>query len=166
MKLLCLLLLSLSSLICQETDVSTPTEIVYTGSGPVRGKEVVKDGKTQYEFLGVPFAQPPVGSLRFMPPQPVEPWVEVKETVKDGATCIQAVSELSDDYGETGTNSEESEDCLTLNIFTNSLGSKKAPQAVMVWIYGGGFSLGSKDIYRMNGLVAEDVVLVAMNYRP
>merc|ERR1719384_94502 len=166
MKLLCLLLLSLSSLICQETDGSTPTEIVYTGSGPVRGREVIKDGKTQYEFLGVPFAQPPVGPLRFMPPQPVKPWVEVMEAVKDGATCIQAVSELSEEFAsETGTNAEESEDCLTLNIFTNSLGSRKAPQAVMVWIYGGGFTLGSKDIYRMSALVAEDVVLVAMNYR-
>merc|ERR1719384_442915 len=105
MKLLCLLLLSLSSLICQETDGSTPTEIVYTGSGPVRGREVIKDGKTQYEFLGVPFAQPPVGPLRFMPPQPVKPWVEVMEAVKDGATCIQAVS-------ETGDNTAASEDCL------------------------------------------------------
>merc|ERR1719225_2058207 len=101
-----------------------------------------------------------------MPPQPVKPWVEVMEAVKDGATCIQAVSELSEEFAaETGDNTAESEDCLTLNIFTNSLGSKKAPQAVMVWIHGGGFSLGSKDIYRMNGLVAEDIVLVAMNYR-
>merc|ERR1719468_255376 len=164
MKQLCVLLLSLTLSFCQETDF-TSTDIVYTGSGPVRGKEVVKDGKTRYEFLGVPFAQPPVGPLRFMPPLPVKPWVEVKEAVKDGATCVQAVSELSEEFGETGTNTDESEDCLTLNIFTNSLGSKKAPQAVMVWIYGGGFALGSKYIYRMNGLVAEDVVLVAMNYR-
>ena len=132
----------------------------------MRGKEVIKDGKTQYEFLGVPFAQPPIGPLRFMPPQPVKPWVEVMEAVKDGATCIQAVSELSEEFAaETGDNTAESEDCLTLNIFTNSLGSKKPPQAVMVWIHGGGFTLGSKDIYRMSGLVAEDVVLVAMNYR-
>ena len=132
----------------------------------MRGKEVIKDGKTQYEFLGVPFAQPPVGPLRFMPPQPVKPWVEVMEAVKDGATCIQAVSELSEEFAsENGGNTAESEDCLTLNIFTNSLGSKKPPQAVMVWIHGGGFTLGSKDIYRMSGLVAEDVVLVAMNYR-
>ena len=147
MKQLCVLLLSLTLSFCQETNF-TSTDIVYTGSGPVRGKEVVKDGKTRYEFLGVPFAQPPVGPLRFMPPLPVKPWVEVKEAVKDGATCIQAVSELSEEFGETGYNTEESEDCLTLNIFTNSLGSKKAPMAVMVWIYGGGFALGSKDIYR------------------
>ena len=167
MKLLGLLLFSLSLSLCQETEKTSekisPTEIVYTGSGPVKGKEVVKDGKTQYEFLGVPYAQPPVGDLRFLPPQPVKPWVEVREAFEDGATCIQSVSELLPE--ETGANQQESEDCLTLNIFTNSLGDKKAPQAVMVWIHGGGFSLGSKDIYRMNGLVAEDIVLVAMNYR-
>ena len=89
--------------------------------------------------------------------------------------CYQA-GELP---GSLGGNTEQSEDCLTLNIFTKrwALGrcrtlhsvvcrfDAEKPLAVMVWIHGGGFTLGGKDIYRMQGIIDKDVVLVAMNYR-
>ena len=81
--------------------------------------------------------------------------------------------------GALGDNTEQSEDCLTLNIFTNrwALGrcrtlhsvlyrlDAEKPLAVMVWIHGGGFTLGGKDIYRMQAIIDKDVVLVAINYR-
>ena len=67
--------------------------------------------------------------------------------------------------GALAGNTDSSEDCLTLNVFTPSLDSESGPLPVMVWIHGGGFTLGSKDLYRMSAVVKEDVILVAMNYR-
>ena len=138
-------------------------ETVYTESGPIRGKEEIRNGQKQIVFLGIPYAQAPIGKLRFQPPQPVKPWKEVRNALNNGPKCLQASDDVIPE--ETGGNFQESEDCLTLNIFTNSLGSNKAPQAVMVWIHGGGFTVGSKDIIRMDAIVAEDIVLVAINYR-
>ena len=175
-----ILLLGLSS--CQEAETEKDydeelTDIVRTGSGPIQGKKYTKDGKEQFEFLGIPYAEPPVGKLRFKPPVPVSPWTKVYEAFSDGATCMQQASPFEEEaLTDEGRDEDHagfadlfeniSEDCLTLNVFTNSMGSfDKPPQAVMVWIHGGGFTLGSKDIYRMDNLVQEDVVLVAMNYR-
>ena len=136
--------------ICQEDP------LVITRSGPVKGKKVTENGKDRYEFLGIPFAEPPVGKLRFKPPVPVSPWSDVREAFSDGPACIQKVGEF------LGSTDGTSEDCLTLNIFSPSLRSNKA---VMLWIHGGGFTQGSKDIYRLNGLLSEDVVYVSINYR-
>ena len=123
-------------------------------------KVTPKGDNSHYEFLGIPFAQPPVGRLRFMAPQPVRPWPQVLEAFEDGAECIQTQSDLE------GTGSDFSEDCLTLNVFSNNIGTFRRPlQPVMVWIHGGGFTQGSKNIYKMKTLLDEDVVLVAMNYR-
>ena len=175
-----ILLLGFSS--CQEAETKKDydedlTDVVRTGSGPIQGKKYTKDGKEQFEFLGIPYAEPPVGKLRFKPPVPVSPWTNVYEAFSDGATCMQQASPFEEEaLTDEGRDEDHagfadlfeniSEDCLTLNIFTNSMGSfNKPPQAVMVWIHGGGFTLGSKDIYRMDNLVQEDVVLVAMNYR-
>ena len=136
--------------ICQEDP------LVITRSGPVKGKKVTENGKDRYEFLGIPFAEPPVGKLRFKPPVPVSPWSDVREAFSDGPACIQKVGEF------LGNTEGTSEDCLTLNIFSPSLRSNKA---VMLWIHGGGFTQGSKDIYRLTGLLSEDVVYVSINYR-
>ena len=140
-----------------------PTDIVYTGSGPILGSEELRNGEKQFVFLGIPYAQPPITELRFKPPKPVKPWVEVKDASNNGPKCLQASGDVIPE--ETGGNFNESEDCLTLNIFTNSLGHKRAAQAVMIWIHGGGFTVGSKDIVRMDEIVAEDIVLVTINYR-
>ena len=57
---------------------SEPSQIIFTNSGPIQGKKVTPEGdESHYEFLGIPFAQPPVGRLRFMAPQPVRPWSQV-----------------------------------------------------------------------------------------
>ena len=123
----------------------------------------LRNGEKQFVFLGIPYAQPPINELRFKPPQPVKLWVEVKDALNNGPKCLQASGDVIPE--ETGGNFNESEDCLTLNIFTKSLGNKRAAQAVMIWIHGGGFTVGSKDIVRMDGIVAEDIVLVTINYR-
>ena len=159
---------------CQDTDKtesvqnseSTSTEDtksqvfgpIYTKSGPVKGKRIDKDGSTHSEFLGIPYAEPPIGKLRFKSPKPVQKWNETLEAYTDGPMCIQTES------FETGGSSDMAEDCLTLNIFTKSIDLDE-PKAVMIWIYGGGFTSGSKNIYRMQGIIDENVILVAMNYR-
>ena len=162
-NLILFLLLEVS--LCQETNNLPPetSEILYTESGPIRGLKINKYGMDLYGFLGIPYAKPPIGKLRFKPPEPVTPWSDVFDAYKNGPQCLQPPSPLSEPFGET------SEDCLTLNVFTNNIGSdglfRKKPQAVMVWIHGGGFVAGSKDLYRMDELLTEDVVYVAMNYR-
>merc|ERR1712183_1192488 len=136
-----------------------PTQTFYTGSGPLQGRKVTTaTGSSHYEFLGIPFAEPPIGRLRFRAPQSVQPWQETLEASKDGSTCLQPQTGF-----EFGDLSNMSEDCLTLNIFTTSTRHHNKP--VMFWIHGGGFTSGSKDLYRMRGLIEEGVVLVSTNYR-
>ena len=65
-----------------------PTDIVYTSSGPVRGFEEIRMGKKQFVFLGIPYAQPPINKLRFKPPEPIKPWLEVKEALDNGPNTL------------------------------------------------------------------------------
>merc|ERR1712227_568988 len=148
---------------CQdENDSIERTDTINTESGPVRGIKINKYGMDLYGFLGIPYAEPPVGSLRFKPPKPISSWIDVLDADKNGPQCLQVSEFLTEDE-------ESSEDCLTLNVFTNNIGTngpfRKKSQPVMVWIHGGGFTIGSKDLYRMDELLTEDVVYVAMNYR-
>ena len=151
-----------------EGDVSTNiknvqedvTDIVSTGSGKIQGKKVTKNGKSHLEFLGIPYAEPPIGKLRFKPPVPVQPWSNIFEAFQDGFLCLQTPNPFVPNF----TEDDMSEDCLTLNIFTNDINMNKS-KPVMIWIHGGAFYLGSKDRYRMQPLIDEDVILVAMNYR-
>ena len=65
------------------------TKVVNTLSGPVRGKKVTQDDHHHFEFLGIPYAEPPLGKLRFKPPEPVKPWTDVYEAFSDGPVCYQ-----------------------------------------------------------------------------
>jgi para-nitrobenzyl esterase len=115
-------------------------------------------------FKGIPFAAPPVGNLRWMPPQPVTPWDGVRSALEYGTIAPQ--NPIPAGFIGGGEPERQSEDCLYLNVYSPGLDNKKRP--VMVWIHGGAFSLGSgsEHNYR-NGSIAErgDVVLVAINYR-
>ena len=84
--LLCLVLSCLNVSFAEE---DKETEIIQTGSGPIKGKVVLKNDKKHYEFLGIPFAQPPVGTLRFKPPEPVAPWKDVLNAFTNGPACMQ-----------------------------------------------------------------------------
>ena len=130
--------------------------VIQTGSGKIQGVEVQEGERMFNRFLGIPFAEPPVGKLRFQPPVPVRPWSEELEATHNGPACVQMVTPA------LGPNEGVSEDCLRLNIFTKSLNDS---QAVMVWIHGGGYSSGSKDRYKMRDIVDKDIVLVTVNYR-
>ena len=111
-------------------------------------------------FKGIPFAQPPVGELRWRPPQPVKPWAGVRLATEWGHPCMQ---EQKPDPGiGPGT---PSEDCLTLNIFAPPDTGSMHP--VMVFIFGGGFIQGAASAPLFDGtyFAQHGIVLVTCNYR-
>lgn len=144
-----------------------------TQKGKVLGKYVHLEGFSQpvAVFLGIPFAKPPLGSLRFTPPQPAEPWNYVKNTTAYPPMCSQdAVG--GQVLSELFTNRKEniplkfSEDCLYLNIYTPADLTKKSRLPVMVWIHGGGLVVGGASTYDGLALAAhENVVVVTIQYR-
>lgn len=119
----------------------------------------VRDGDVA-SFKGIPFAAPPVGELRWKPPQPVKPWDGVRAADKYGAICEQKYNAQDNGVGPL----PKSEDCLTLNVFAPAT-SRSAP--VMVWIHGGGFVNGSGTaaLYDGTALARQGVVVVTLNYR-
>jgi para-nitrobenzyl esterase len=148
-------------------------------SGRIRG--TAEGGVAAY--LGIPYAAPPVGSLRWEPPQPVTPWSAVRPCTQFGPACPQPASPFGRDVGR------QDEDCLYLNVWTaaeapvSTLGggsgegeahrpspssaSATAGRPVMVWIHGGGCSIGAGSLPYYNGrrLAEQGVVLVTLNYR-
>ena len=129
---------------------------VTISSGALAG---VRDGDV-ISFKGVPFATPPVGELRWRPPQPVKPWRGVRAADKHGSLCQQKYNPGDNGVGPLPM----SEDCLTLNVFAPE-GAKRLP--VMVWIHGGGFVNGSGTaaLYDGAALARQGVVVVTLNYR-
>ena len=126
-------------------------------NGPISGME--QNGVTAY--LGIPYAAPPVGDLRWMPPEPARAWTQPLEASKHGSTCPQNA-----DFGvfaEAGGK----EDCLFLNVFSKSRqDSATAKRPVLVWFHGGGYVAGTGDDYDASKLVnLGDAVVVTINYR-
>src|ERR1700730_10180097 len=116
-------------------------------------------------YLGLPFAAPPVGDLRWKPPQPATPWQGVRAATSFGPQCLQPGGSPKSVYFEySGGDLPSSEDCLTLNVWAPT-DAKDLP--VMVWIYGGGFQVGSSSRPVFNGtrLAERGVIVVSMNYR-
>ncbi len=133
--------------------------LVQTAEGPVQG--VTGNGMNQ--FLGIPFAAPPVGPLRWQPPKPPAAWTQTLTATSFGKTCAQ-ITELGVFAGPVSN----SEDCLFLNVFTPAkAGAKKLP--VLVWIHGGGLFDGESNDYDASALVkggpAGPTVVVTINYR-
>lgn len=133
---------------------------VQTASGLVQGT-VSTDGKVHI-YKGIPYAAPPVGDLRWKPPQPVTPWQGVRNTTEFGARCMQGRIFADMVFRDPGP----SEDCLNLNVWTPA-DSPNSKLPVMVWIFGGGFQAGATSEPRQDGenLAHRGVVIVSMNYR-
>ncbi|XP_026633091.1 carboxylesterase 1C-like isoform X1 [Microtus ochrogaster] len=169
---LCALVLA-SLAVCTVWGHPSSPPIVNTVHGKVLGKYVSLEGFAQpvAVFLGVPFAKPPLGSLRFAPPQPAEPWSFVKNATSYPPMCSQdAVG--GQVLSELFTNRKESiplkfsEDCLYLNIYTPADLRKNIRLPVMVWIHGGGLMIGGASPYDGLALSAhENVVVVTIQYR-
>jgi len=127
-----------------------PSPIVKTVQGPVMG--VI--GPTVSTFLGIPYAAPPVGDLRWWPPQPVVPWTTPLDASQFGNICPQG--------------GNRNEDCLYLNVYvpTKALESPGHHFPVMVWVHGGAFLEGAGSQYEPTRLVTMgDVIVVTINYR-
>jgi para-nitrobenzyl esterase len=127
--------------------------VVGTSHGAVRG---LANGAID-EFLGIPYAAPPVGVLRWRPPQPAARWSGVRDATQFGPHCPQAPSP----FGQAST----SENCLFLNVFTSSRQSARRHNPVMVWIHGGALVTGESDDYLPTNLVQDGVTVVTINYR-
>jgi para-nitrobenzyl esterase len=135
---------------------SAPT--VTIDSGALSG---ASDGAVDI-YKGIPYAAPPVGALRWMPPATPASWTGTRDATAFGAICPQP--QRPDGGIAMGAGATQSEDCLSLNVFTPH-GAHKAP--VMVWIHGGAhrFGSGSGAIYDGTMFAKEGVVLVSINYR-
>ena len=132
------------------------TPVVTIDSGAIGGAYV--NGLVRY--LGIPYAAPPVGNLRWKPPQPVKHWNGVKACVKVGPECPQVK------LIPTKNAPPQSEDCLYLNVWTPAkAASRRLP--VMFWIHGGAYQLGAGGLPLYDGekLASRGVVVVTINYR-
>jgi para-nitrobenzyl esterase len=134
---------------------------VKTEQGKVHGK-TINGGKVK-AFLGLTYAAPPVGDLRWKAPQPPAKWKGERDATNFGARCAQG--HYNDDM--IFLDGGESEDCLSLNIYAPAGASRKSKLPVMFWIYGGGYSGGASSDRRYTGdfLATRGVVLVSINYR-
>lgn len=139
----------------------SPDRVVVIDGGPVAG--ALDDGVVAYK--GIPFAAPPVGPLRWRPPQPVKPWKAVLAADSYKPQCMQLGPPLP-----TMPVEKSSEDCLYLNLWVPARAAERARgrRAVMVFLYGGGFRQGSAStpLYWGDELARhEDVIVVNLAYR-
>jgi carboxylesterase type B len=162
-----LFVLALLNLLCISIDAAAlPLQVgapINTTSGIVLGT-TGKYAKDVSAYLGIPYAQPPVGSRRWMAPEPYLSSLTIQAT-KLGADCPGTLP-----LGQNGFSFGvvPNEDCLTLNVWAKPYKVGDALKPVMVWIYGGAFIGGSAGMDLTDGSVLasrQDVVVVAMNYR-
>ncbi|XP_076648871.1 acetylcholinesterase [Halictus rubicundus] len=144
--------------------------VVQTRKGKVRGKTMTATtGKEVDAWLGIPYAQKPVGLLRFRHPRPATRWQGILNATTMPNSCVQILDTVFGDFaGATmwNPNTPRSEDCLYVNVVAPH--PRPTNAAVMVWIFGGGFYSGSAtlDVYDHKTLVSEEnVILVSMQYR-
>lgn len=127
-----------------------PADRVLTTGGWVKGEVT----GTHRSFLGIPYASPPVGPLRWAMPRAAKPWEGLRDATRPGPQCPQ----LSGSPEPAG-----SEDCLSVNVTTPREGTGKLP--VLVFVYGGGLISGFGAAYDPKRMVGQDVIVVTFNYR-
>lgn len=138
-------------------------DTVAVRAGRLRGLTLAGGGERA--FLGVPYAAPPVGDLRWRPPQPVAPWSGVREAVRFGPAARQAPFPSNSIYAATQADTEFDEDCLHLNVWTGAPGASGRP--VMVWLHPGAYQFGSGSSALTNGeaLARDGITVVSVNHR-
>lgn len=138
------------------------TDPIFVDSGSLAGTGLPSGVRA---YLGVPFAAPPVRELRWRPPQPLTRWEGTYHADRAAPECIQTLRahDINHYFGEEAT----SEDCLYLNIWAPTQRPGASPVPVVVWIYGGGFTIGSASMANYSGeqLASKGVVYVALAYR-
>jgi len=156
-----LLLIQSCSTFHDDSKVAGKSVLISTESGFVSGRESRVDGETILEWFNIPYAEPPVGDLRWRAPRKIlKSNVTVPERLM--TACVQEASPYG---GVPGEGIVGSEDCLYLDIRAPKR-TEEVGIPVMVWIHGGGNVIGSKDWYDFSRLVArENVIVVTINYR-
>lgn len=157
-------LAALSTAGCSQAPLETaaaavsPTDAPVTvrvDTGLLRGDSTA----TARHFLGVPYAKPPVGKLRWAPPQPAASWPGVREATRPGSSCPQTSR-------GPGQPASTDEDCLFVNVTTPRKVVPGAELPVMVWWHGGGYTSGAGSEYNADRLAAQgNVIVVTLNYR-
>ncbi|XP_056242894.1 carboxylesterase 3 [Seriola aureovittata] len=157
--------------VAQATPAGSIDLVVSLKNGRIRGEYVTVTGTERRvkQYLGIPFARPPVGPLRLTAPQDVEPWEGERDSTQQPPMCVQdpeIVVNVSKTMSMQYTVPELSEDCLYLNVYTPAEATKRDKLPVMVWIHGGGLSMGAASQYDGAPLAAyENIVMVIIQYR-
>ncbi|XP_077180787.1 cholinesterase-like isoform X3 [Paroedura picta] len=141
--------------------------VVVTSSGPIQGKHLPAGSGTVTAYLGIPYAEPPVGKLRFQKPVPHQPWSHILDATNFGNSCPQIIIPGMPGAEVFNPNTPLSEDCLFLNVWVPHP-RPSTPAAILVWIHGGGFYLGTASLAIYDGAflaATENVLVVSMNYR-
>ncbi|MDE1893345.1 MAG: carboxylesterase family protein [Pseudomonadota bacterium] len=139
---------------------------VVLSTGVLEGKPAIVDGVALDEFQGIPYAAPPVGDLRWKPPQPVKAWTGVRQARQFGPRCMQLPL-----FGDMVFRSNGmSENCLYLNVWAPApaaVAGGRAKLPVLVYFFGGGFVAGDGSEPRYDGasLASKGMVTVTVNYR-
>ncbi|MFS2002488.1 carboxylesterase family protein [Duganella sp. CT11-25] len=146
-----------------------PDSLRMTGLGPVIG---YGERHATHAWLGIPYARPPVGELRWKAPRPPQAWTSVRQALQYGAAAMQFAGETIGAPRKQWGRVTGSEDCLTLNVFAPKMTPEQLAQdaprlPVMVWIHGGANTAGSASAYTaLRNLAGHDQVLVvSLNYR-
>ncbi|XP_064474869.1 acetylcholinesterase-like [Ornithodoros turicata] len=147
------------------TAAATETTLRTTG-GQIRGTVEITDGKPVARYLGIPYAKPPIGPLRYRPPEPAAPWQGILDTTEFRASCVQANGSFPSSLPWLVDKRTVSEDCLFLNIWVPQTSDRE--KAILIWIHGGGFRTGSPatELYDGKLLAAVgDIMVVSVAYR-
>ena len=166
--------LALAGLGCARPRAEEPPPVAAADSartlpaGAVVGREGRYGG---HAWLGIPYARPPVGALRWRAPEPAPPWSGTREALRFGSPCVQLASGFGGARGAKEGTPTGSEDCLFLNVYAPRFAPGEVPEGdarlpVMLWIHGGGNSIGEAGFYDGSRLASEErVVVVTTNYR-
>lgn len=165
LTLLFLVVLWLDFVYIEQQSIEVPECLVHSSKGWIRGHGVEVEGKRVCEYLGIPYASPPVARQRFAKPGPRRGWKRTLEASSYAASCPQHFPHWAK-WMMRQTVTNYSEDCLYLNIWSPSSSCEGRP--VLFWLHGGGFQFGAGSLQETNGSVLSalhDVVVVTINYR-
>ncbi|MEJ3654809.1 carboxylesterase family protein [Actinomycetes bacterium KLBMP 9759] len=157
-------LMAATALLCSCSVAAEPgaapvDDRVVTDKGEVRG---VLDGEVR-RFHGIPYAAPPVGQLRWAPPEPPAPWTTPRDATRPGARCAQLPASARAPHATAGSSTE---DCLTVSVTIPRGTRTSARLPVLVWLHGGGFNAGAADDVDPQRLAdAGPLMVVTVNYR-
>ncbi|XP_064470162.1 acetylcholinesterase-1-like [Ornithodoros turicata] len=155
----------LSVILAEDSD----TAIIYSSSGVIRGFTQQAFGRVVDTYLGIPFAEPPVGDLRFKKPVPVRPWKGTLNATDTSPPCLQFQFDMTMDWAKS--KKKPSEDCLYLNIWTPTCSDSDCNctlKPIIINVFGGGYSIGASDWDVYDGLYMAargDIIVANLNYR-